>query len=108
MLSNPSNQQENGKDSSSLTHSTLSNNNIFKEMNLNNNQNVLQKRNNATNTKRPTKKELKESYCCCGSIRLQYFVIGITIVELVFYGYQVKFFIIFNLFNKILVGHLSL
>ena len=83
MLSTPSHQKENGKDSSSLTPPLA--NNMFKEMNLNN-LNVLQQR----NTKRPTKKE-KEGYCCCGSIKLQYFVIGISIVELVFYGYQVDF-----------------
>ena len=88
MLSTPTRQQENGKDTPLTTPSP---NNIFKEMNLNN-LNGLQK-NNGINTKRPSKKEIKDAYCCCGSIKLECFVIGITIVELVFYGYQVDFYV---------------
>uniref|UniRef100_A0A914MZN9 Uncharacterized protein n=1 Tax=Meloidogyne incognita TaxID=6306 RepID=A0A914MZN9_MELIC len=92
MLSTPTRQQENGKDT---TLTTPSPNNIFKEMNLNN-LNGLQK-NNGINTKRPSKKEIKDAYCCCGSIKLECFVIGITIVELVFYGYQLVTYL-FELF----------
>lgn len=89
MLSSSPRQQENGKDTNNLTPSP---NNMFKEMNLNN-LNVLQQQKNGINTKR----EMKDAYCCCGSIKLECFVIGITIVELVFYGYQLVTYL-FELF----------